>query len=101
MDDEDRKKANKDAICQSNDKSDNDANDANDDSDDCPTIYDMGGDSEMLLNKGVSYRIGVAECKVIRIPDYKEGWDSATVWKAEFEFHWQGIRNLIPGTWSL
>lgn len=54
MDDEDRKKANKDAICQSNDKSGNDVNDANDDSDDCPTIYNMGGDSEMLLNKGVS-----------------------------------------------
>ena len=54
MDDEDRKKANKDAICQGNAKSDNDANDANDDSDDCPTIYDMGGNSEMLLNKGVS-----------------------------------------------
>lgn len=54
VDDEDRKKANKDAICQSKDESDNGVNDVNDDSDDCPNIYDMGGDSEMLLNKGVS-----------------------------------------------
>jgi len=35
-----------------NDKDDKD--DKDDDDDDCPFIYDMGGDSEMLLNRGVS-----------------------------------------------
>ena len=53
VDDEDRKQADKPAVCQ--DKPDNDGIDGNDNDndDDCPTIYDMGGDSEMLLNKGV------------------------------------------------
>ena len=54
MDDEDRKKANKQAVCQEKDTPDNDGNDENDNEDDCPIIYDMGGDSEMLLNRGVS-----------------------------------------------
>lgn len=35
------------------DSSDSD-NDNDDDDDDCPHIYDIGGDSEMLLNRGVS-----------------------------------------------
>lgn len=54
-DDDDRKKA----VCKDDkddgkDKDDNDNNDDDDDDDDCPHLYDMGGDSEMLLNKGVS-----------------------------------------------
>ena len=57
MDDDDRKKANKEPVCddKDNDKNDDrdDQNDKDDD-DDCPIIYDMGGDSEMLLNRGVS-----------------------------------------------
>ena len=38
------------------DKSDNDDNDDDDDDDDddCPKIFDLGGESEMLLNRGVS-----------------------------------------------
>ena len=56
VEDDDRKKA----VC--NDKeddnddehqNDNDDDD-DDDDDDCPIIYNMGGDSEMLLNRGVS-----------------------------------------------
>ena len=37
-----------------NDPDDSSDSDNDDDDDDCPIIYDMGGDSEMLLNKGVS-----------------------------------------------
>ena len=53
VEDDDRKKA----VC--NDKDDdNDDDDVDDDDDDddddCPIIYSMGGDSEMLLNRGVS-----------------------------------------------
>ena len=57
VEDDDRKKA----VC--NDKeddnddehqNDNDDDDDDDDDDDCPIIYNMGGDSEMLLNRGVS-----------------------------------------------
>ena len=51
IDDDDRKQADKPPVCQ--DKPD-DGNDGTDDDDDCPRIYDMGGDSEMLLNRGVS-----------------------------------------------
>ena len=58
-DDDDRKKA----VCKDDkddgkDKDDNDKNDDDDDDDDddCPHLYDMGGDSEMLLNKGVSLK---------------------------------------------
>lgn len=57
VNDDDRRKAAKKPICKDNDNdNDNneDANDNNDNDDDCPTIYDIGGDSEMLLNKGVS-----------------------------------------------
>ena len=36
------------------DESDNDDNDDDDDDDDCPKIFDLGGESEMLLNRGVS-----------------------------------------------
>jgi len=54
-DDDDRKKAAcKDDKDDGKDKDDNDNND--DDDDDCPHLYDMGGDSEMLLNKGVSLK---------------------------------------------
>lgn len=58
MDDDDRKKANKPAVC-NHDKDDDrddrdDKDDDDDDDDDCPFIFNMGGDSEMLLNKGVS-----------------------------------------------
>ena len=57
-DDDDRKKA----VCKDDeddgkDKDDTDNNDDDDDDDDdCPHLYDMGGDSEMLLNKGVSLK---------------------------------------------
>ena len=54
-DDDDRKKA----VCK-DDKDDgkdkDDKDDDDDDDDDCPHLYDMGGDSEMLLNKGVSLK---------------------------------------------
>ena len=55
-DDDDRKKA----VCKDDkdygkDKDDNDDDD-DDDDDDCPHLYDMGGDSEMLLNKGVGLK---------------------------------------------
>lgn len=54
VDDEDRKKAAKPAICKDSDNDDaDDQNDSSDNDDDCPVIYDIGGDSEMLLNKGV------------------------------------------------
>lgn len=36
------------------DSSDSDDDNDNDGDDDCPHIYDIGGDSEMLLNRGVS-----------------------------------------------
>lgn len=53
VDDDDRKKA----VCEDKDDDKDDQNDKDDDNDDddddCPIIYDMGGDSEMLLNKGV------------------------------------------------
>lgn len=56
MDEDDRKKK----ICNSKDDDDDDDDDdkdenedEDDDDDDCPIIYDVGGDSEMLLNKGV------------------------------------------------
>ena len=57
MDEDDRKKK----ICNSKDDDDDDDDDDKDenededydDDDDCPIIYDVGGDSEMLLNKGV------------------------------------------------
>ena len=65
VDDDDRKKAKKPAVCnddKDDDKDDqDDKNDDDDDDDDCPIIYDMGGDSEMLLNRGVSY-ITVCQC---------------------------------------
>ena len=56
-DDDDRKKA----VCKDDkddgkDKNDNDDDDDDDDDDDCPHLYDMGGDSEMLLNKGVGLK---------------------------------------------
>ena len=56
-DDDDRKKA----VCKDDkddgkDKDDNDDDDDDDDDDDCPHLYDMGGDSEMLLNKGVGLK---------------------------------------------
>ena len=56
-DDDDRKKA----VCKDDkddgkDKDDNDDDDDDDDGDDCPHLYDMGGDSEMLLNKGVGLK---------------------------------------------
>ena len=59
VDDDDRKKANKPAVCLDDDKDDDkddqdDKDDDDDDDDDCPIIYDLGGDSEMLLNRGVS-----------------------------------------------
>jgi len=54
VDDEDRKKASKPAICKDNDNDDtDDQNDSSDNDDDCPFIFDVGGDSEMLLNQGV------------------------------------------------
>ena len=46
MDDTERAQANKDPICV-------DPDDPNEQDDDCPTIYNMGGNSEMVLNKGV------------------------------------------------
>ena len=53
VDDDDRKKA----VCEDKDDDKDDRNDKDDDNDndddDCPILYDMGGDSEMLLNKGV------------------------------------------------
>ena len=56
VEDDDRKKA----VCNDKDddnddehQNDNDDDD-DDDDDDCPIIYNMGGDSEMLLNRGVS-----------------------------------------------
>lgn len=55
VDEDDRKKK----ICNSKDDDDDDDDDDkdededDDDDDDCPIIYDVGGDSEMLLNKGV------------------------------------------------
>ena len=56
-DDDDRKKA----VCKDDkddgkDNDDNDDDDDDDDDDDCPHLYDMGGDSEMLLNKGVGLK---------------------------------------------
>ena len=58
VDDDDRKKANKPAVCKDKDDDKDDRNDKDDDNDDddddCPIIYDMGGDSEVLLNRGVS-----------------------------------------------
>ena len=56
-DDDDRKKA----VCKDDkddgkDNDDNDDDDDDDDDDDCPHLYDMGGDSKMLLNKGVSLK---------------------------------------------
>jgi len=59
IDDDDRKKANKPAVCDDKDDDKDDRNDKDDkddkddDDDDCPFIYDMGDDSEMLLNRGV------------------------------------------------
>ena len=57
VDDDDRKKA----VCKDDkddgkDNDDNDDDDDDDDDDDCPHLYDMGGDSEMLLNKGVGLK---------------------------------------------
>lgn len=51
VEDDDRKKK----VCKEKPDNDNDdgPDDDNDNDDDCPIIYDMGGDSEMLLNKGV------------------------------------------------
>ena len=59
VDDDNRKKANKKPVCDDKDDDKDDRNDKNDDDDDdddddCPYIYDMGGDSEMLINRGVS-----------------------------------------------
>lgn len=44
VDDEDRQGSNKEAICD---------DDPNDMDDDCPTIFNMGGNAEMVLNKVV------------------------------------------------
>jgi len=46
VDDDQRTQANKPAICV-------DPNDPTEEEDDCPSIYNMGGNSEMLLNRGV------------------------------------------------
>ena len=55
MDDDDRKKANGCNDDKDDDKDDrDDKDDDDDDDDDCPIIIDMGGDSEMLLNRVVS-----------------------------------------------
>lgn len=54
VNDDDRKKAAKKPICKDNDDDNEDAQADNDNDDDCPTIYDIGGNSEMVLNKGVS-----------------------------------------------
>ena len=56
IDDDDRKQADKPPVCQHKPDDGNDGND-NDNDDDCPNIYDLGGDSEMLLNRGVSWLI--------------------------------------------
>lgn len=45
VEDEDRQGSNKEAICVEDDPSEPD--------DDCPKIYNMGGNAEMVLNKGV------------------------------------------------
>lgn len=51
VDEDDRRKK----VCDSKDDDDDDKDkdDDDDDDDDCPIIYDVGGDSELLLNKGV------------------------------------------------
>lgn len=60
VDDDDREKEDKEPICKDkddkddDDENDNDDSDDDDDDDDCPKIYDLGGESEMLLNRGVS-----------------------------------------------
>lgn len=61
VDDDDREKEDKERICKhkndtdDDDKNDNDDdNDDDDDDDDCPKIFVLGGESEMLLNRGVS-----------------------------------------------
>lgn len=56
VNDDDRKKSAKKPICKDKDNDSNEDNQADndDDDDDCPTIYDIGGNSEMVLNKGVS-----------------------------------------------
>ena len=46
VDDEERQGSNKEAICVEDDPNEPD--------DDCPKIYNMGGNAEMVLNKGVS-----------------------------------------------
>ena len=45
VEEEERQGSNKEAICVEDDP--------NDDDDDCPKIYNMGGNAEMVLNKGV------------------------------------------------
>lgn len=47
VDDAKRAETGKDPICV-------DPDDPNEEDDDCPVVYDMGGNSEMVLNKGVS-----------------------------------------------
>lgn len=53
IDDDDRKQADKPPVCRDKPDDGNDGND-NDNDDDCPQIFDLGGNSEMLLNRGVS-----------------------------------------------
>lgn len=65
--DDDRKAAAKRPICKDEDSDDDgpdDPNDDDDDDDDCPNIYDIGGDSEMLLNKGVSLLV-ITSCPTL------------------------------------
>lgn len=50
VDDDQRTQANKPAICV-------DPNDPTEEEDDCPSIYNMGGNSEMLLNRGVGITV--------------------------------------------
>ena len=45
VDDDDRQESNKEAICVEDDPNEMD--------DDCPTIFNMGGNAEMILNKVV------------------------------------------------
>jgi len=59
VDDDAREKEDKERICRDkdddDDKNDNvdDNDDDDDDDDDCPRIFDLGGESEMVLNQGV------------------------------------------------
>ena len=52
VDDEERQGSNKEAICVEDDPNELD--------DDCPKIYNMGGNAEMVLNKGVGNCVIIA-----------------------------------------